>query len=138
MIVRMRLTFTILTIVTSCLLTSCDPAKQIILKNRSDKPAYFKWTIQADSVSDYLNHPALKSGTFELGTTKGQREVVMYFGFGSWPREEIERFVNKNIESIEIEGASTKIKMTDKGEIKKFLLDRRHGLLKNFITIKIR
>lgn len=62
----------------------------------------------------------------------------MYFGFGSWPTREIDRFVNMNIKSIEIEGANTKVKMTDKEEIKKFLIDRRHGLFKNFITIKIR
>ncbi len=122
---------------TSCILTSCDPAKLIILKNKSDKPAYFKWTIEVDSVSGYSNHPALKTGTFDLGTKKDEREKVMYFGFGSWPTAEIERFVNKNIKSIEIEGANTKIKMTDKGEIKKFLTDRRHGLFKNFITVKI-
>ena len=132
------LTLTIMTIVTNCILTSCDPAKLIILKNKSDKPAYFKWTIEVDSLSDYSNHPALKTGTFELGTEKDGREKVLHFGFGSWSKGEIERFVNKNIKSIEIEGANTKAKMTDKEEINKFLTDKRHGLFKNFITIKIR
>jgi hypothetical protein len=135
--VRRQLTLPILTIVTGCILTSCDPAKLIILKNKSGKPANFKWTIESDSVSGYSNHPALKTGTFDLGTKKDEREKTMYFGFGYWPTEEIVRFVDKNIKSIEIEGANTKVKMTDKEEIKKFLTDRRHGLLKNFITIKI-
>lgn len=135
--VKRQLNLTILTIVTSCILTSCDPAKLIILKNKSDKPAYFKWTIEVDSVSGNSNHPALKTGTFDLGTKKDERKEVMHFGFGSWPPGEIERFVNKNIKSIEIEGANTKVKMTDKVEITKFLTDRRHGLFKNFITIKI-
>ncbi|MFM7854601.1 MAG: hypothetical protein ACKO96_22415 [Flammeovirgaceae bacterium] len=135
--VRRQLTLTIITILTSCILTSCDPAKLIILKNKSDKPAYFKWTIEVDSVSGYSNHPALKTEIFDLGTKKEEREKVMYFGFGSWPTGEIERFVNKNVKSIEIEGANTKVKMTDKREIIKFLTDRRHGLFKNFITIKI-
>lgn len=119
------------------MLTSCDPAKLIILKNESDKTAYFKWTTEIDTISVYSNHTALKTGTFELGTKKDEREQVMYFGFGYWPRIEIETFVNMNIKSIEIEGAKTKFKLTDKGEIKKFLTRRRHGLLKNVITIEI-
>lgn len=135
--VRRLLTLTILTILTGCILTSCDPAKLIILKNKSDKPAYFTWTIEIDSTSGYSNHPALRTGTFELGTEKDEREESFYFGFGSWPTGEIERLVDKNITSIEIEGVNTKVRMTDKEEIKRFLISRRHGLFKNFITIKI-
>lgn len=120
----------------TCLLLSCDPSKLIILKNKSDKPAYFTWIIEQDSVLSY-SHYALKTGTLTLGTKTDEREEFIHFGFGAWPKAEIERFVNTNIKSIEIEGPNTKIKLTDKKEIIHFLSERRHGLLNNFITIKV-
>jgi hypothetical protein len=62
---------------------------------------------------------------------------MIVFGFGGWPTREVERFV-QDIQSVEIETADRKIQMTDRNEIKNFLLERRHGILKNFITIKIK
>ena len=118
------------------MLTSCDPARMIILKNKTGKPAYIRWTIRADSTSTN-GEQEFRKVTFDLGTSKSDREKTITFGFGNWPADEIERFVNEDIQSIEIESVHEKRTMTDKSEMKGYLLKRRHGLFKNFITIKL-
>jgi|SRR5687768_10127170 len=121
-----------------CLSTACDPTKFIIVKNKTNKPAYFRWTIRTDSVTQDLSSGwGYKNVTFDLGTSKSDRKKMIVFGFGGWPTREVERFV-QDIQSVEIETADRKIQMTDRNEIKNFLLERRHGILKNFITIKIK
>jgi hypothetical protein len=122
---------------TVCLLTSCDPSKQIILKNQTAKPAYFRWTVRTDS-ADTNSGPQYETVTFHLGTSKNDNEKTILFGFGSWPTTEIERFVREDIQSIEIESINEKIIMTDKKEIEHFLIKRRHGIVRNFITIKLK
>ena len=122
---------------TVSLLTSCDPAKLIILKNKTDQPAYFRWAIRTDS-TDATGKQQFKTMTLTLGTSKSDREKTIVFGLGSWPTSEIERFVNEDIQSIEIESVHEKKIMTDKQEIKNYLLARRHGIVKNFITIKLK
>lgn len=119
------------------LLTSCDAPKQIILKNKTDKPAYFRWTIRTDS-TDTNAVRQFKTVTFYLGTSKIDKEKTIAFGFGNWPTREIERFVNEDIQSLEIESINERRMITDKKETKDYLLERRHGILKNFITIKIK
>lgn len=122
---------------TAYLLTSCDPARLIILKNKTDKPAYFRWTVRTDSTGTNSGQ-GLKTVTFDLGTSKRDNEKTIVFGFGNWPTSEIERFVNEDIQSIEIESVNEKKIMTDKKGIKDYLLARRHGIFKNFITIKLK
>lgn len=131
-----RLQLIVLTIGTAYALTSCDPAKLIILKNKTDKPAYFRWTVRTDSTST-TGGQQFKTVTFDLGTSKNDKEKSIIWGFGSWPTSEIERFVNEDIQSIEIETVHEKKIMTDKKEIKDYLLARRHGIAKNLITIKL-
>jgi hypothetical protein len=118
------------------LLMSCDPAKLIILKNNTDKPAYFRWTVRADSTST-TGGQQFKTVTFDLGTFQNDKEKTIVFGLGNWSTREIERFVNNDIQSIEIESVNEKKIMTDKKEIKDYLLARRHGIAKNFITVKL-
>lgn len=127
----------ILLIGTANLLTSCDPAKLIILKNKTDRPAYFRWTVRADSTS-INGGQQFKTVTFDLGTSKNDKEKTIVFGFGNWPNSEIERFVNEDIQSIEIESVNEKKIMTDKKEIRDYLIARRHGIVNNFITIKLK
>src|SRR5688572_33371585 len=80
---------------TAYLLTSCDPAKHIILKNRTDKPAYFRWTVRTDSTGTNGGQQ-FKTVTFDLGTSKDDKEKTIVFGFGNWSTSEIERFVNED------------------------------------------
>jgi hypothetical protein len=118
------------------LLASCDPARMIILKNKTGKPACIRWTIRADSTSTN-DEQEFRTVTFDLGTSKSDRKKTITFGFGNWPADEIERFVNEDIQSIEIESVHEKRILTDKSKLKNYLLKRRHGLFKNFITIKL-
>lgn len=120
-------------------LTSCDIGKAIVVKNKSQSPAYFRLNFSTDSIIDETNSvKAIKSGTINLGTSEKDKKAMIIFGFGGWPTTEVKTFVNK-IESIEMEGANTKLKITDKAEIEKFLISRRHGIFfKNVIVIDIR
>lgn len=118
-------------------LTSCDPAKLVILKNKTDKPAYFRWTVPTDSTS-INGEQQFKRVTFDLGTSENDKVKTIAFGFGNWPTNEIERFVNEDIQSIEIESVNERKVMTDKKEIKDYFLARRHGIVNNFITIKLK
>ena len=124
-------------IIVGMVMTSCDLAKLIVQKNKSGKTVRLTWTFEIDSLSNNTNIRKLRTSTYTLGTKKGEREVTIIFGFGNWPTKEIERFAENDVKLIEITGVKTKLKLTDKEEIKKFLLERRHGLLKNFITIKV-
>lgn len=120
------------------LLISCDPAKLIILKNKTDKPAYLRWTIVGADSTDTKGGQRFQTVTFDLGTSKKDREKRIVFGLGHWPTSEIERFVNEDIQSIEIESINEKRIMTDKKEIRDYLLERRHGIMRNFITINLK
>ncbi|NBP69185.1 MAG: hypothetical protein EBR30_21150 [Cytophagia bacterium] len=132
-----RRTLILLITGTAYLLTSCDPAKLIILKNKTEKPAYFRWTVRTDSTNINGEQP-FKTLTLDLGTSKSDKERTIVLGFGNWPTSEIERFVNEDIQSIEIASVNEKIIMTDKTEIKNYLIVRRHGIFKNFISIKLK
>jgi hypothetical protein len=118
-------------------MTSCDPAKLIIMKNKSNKQVKVIWTIVVDSVSSDLNIKAIRTSIYDLGIEKDRREASMIFGFGTWPVNEIERFVNDQVKSLIIEGSKTKIVLTNKNEINEYLKARRQGILGNFIVIKV-
>ena len=44
-----------------------------------------------------------------MGTSKNDRDKTIVFGFGNWPTSEIERFVNEDNQSIEIESVCVKV-----------------------------
>ena len=117
-------------------LTACDPAKLIVLKNKTDNPAHFRWTVRIDSSCKNEIYQ-FKTVTFDLGTSKTDRETTIVFGFGNWPTREVERLVDEKIQSIEIESVNEKITMTNNSKIKNYLLARRRGILRNSITIKL-
>jgi hypothetical protein len=123
----------ILSVITSFIFNACDPAKSVFLINKTNKTAQFKWVIDSEGSGKDVD-----SAVFLLGTTTYTKRQRIIFGFGYWPVGEVNRFVDSNLLSIEIKGVQDSLFITDKAELKKFLISRRRGLLKETIRIKIR
>jgi len=133
---KLKLTTTVFSLALVSL-TSCDPAKLIIVKNKSDRPACFYLAFKGSRMVGEGYEKEFETLKIELGTTKPDNRTAIPFGFGGWPRREVERFVDEQVKSIEIVGKETNVSMTDKQEMTEYLLARRRGLFNQFITIRI-
>lgn len=88
---------------------SCDPAKKIILKNKSDKQVQVNWTWEVDSIYKGDTTKIAQTDTFYLGTEKRDRKLFFSWVFGDWPKEAINECVDNEFKSIEIIGDKTLI-----------------------------
>jgi hypothetical protein len=121
-----RITLLLLSIV----LCNCDVPGFIVLKNRSNAKAIYRYEVikEPDSVKTY---------TIEIGNGREQNETSMVFGFGYfWTDKRIKEYLS-TINKIEIISSTKTVILVDKDEMFKFFKSRRKGLFKNIVKIKI-
>jgi hypothetical protein len=126
---RTRLVVLILVVLTT---SSCDPSKTIIVRNISQGNGIFKLEWKRDKAT--INHQVTE---FNLAPGESSEINAVNFGRVYWQRKEIIALTDL-IESIDISGPNTAVKLETKDEIHDFLRTRRHGLFHCYITIDIR
>lgn len=123
------------------LFVSCDVAREITLKNKTNKPAVFR---MKSHNQDYPKPMLYYKGGFYRDTVNNgfaefrvEKKVDIHFGWGTWMRNDLRNFVS-GYEYIEIVSENDSIRITDKDQIYKFFRKGRYGLLQNYMRIKIR
>ena len=109
---------------------SCDIPGTITIKNVSEGDAIYRYEVVSseDSTEVY---------TIEIPNDKGSDEAGIIYGFGQfWTDERIKEYVQK-ISFIEIISQQDSIRLTDKEQMFEYFRERRGGLFKNKVKIKI-
>jgi hypothetical protein len=116
-------------------LISCDPAKRIVITNKTGQNATIEFRPKPNLQINYLGKSSKETTFFSLGFTKKDNFKGIYFGLGAWGKHPE---IIDLIESIEIKTfKSTEIFKGDE-QVKLFFESRVKGLLKEKIVIKIK
>lgn len=127
----------LLLFIVAFLLTSCDPAQNIIFVNNGTSNLKVKLIVNSKSKNERLNE--MKEGdsiVFNLKPENEENEGLIYFGIGRWNEDEITE-TTQSIKSIEIENADNKIIYKSEDAINRLLLKNKKGIIFKSIEIDI-
>ena len=121
------------------LITSCDPAKTLFIKNKTGKDASIK--IFQKSQIEYSGNKFFsnKSDTIEYSlTSSGNNSQIWYlYGFGIWSKNDLNE-MHQSIKEIQIISKSDTTRLKSKEELNTILPRKRFGLLNNYLKIIIK
>ncbi len=119
------------------LLFSCDPARRIQMKNKSNEDAFVIWTLKEDSArfSPFFisNSTEVK---IDLKRKAPDNTVNMSFGMGTWD-DAIFMDLIDDLVSLEIKKATDSFKLSAQQEIKQYLAAKRKGYGNSIIRLVI-
>lgn len=120
------------------LFTSCDPVRILTVENKTKNNVDIE--IKLKDCEDHVIKALDKKYDFKeitLGTNDNDRTASFIFGFGIWSKEDV-KAINECTESITIKEAGKEIRQIKGKELKKYLPQKRSGLLNATLKIIIR
>jgi hypothetical protein len=128
---------TAILILLTYILTGCDPARRINMKNNSGADAEITWVIKEDSIhSSPFFISSSKEQKFELKADSPGNAIYMSAGVGTWTPKYLREVVN-DLDSVIIRWKDKELKLSSEEEIFSFLLPRRKGVGKDKIEIQL-
>ncbi len=122
-------------LLSTALLTACDPWQRINMINHSASEAIIEWKIKEDSVlKSYFFISNATKLKFELKTNAPYNKVSLSAAQGKWTEAALNQLAN-DLESLTIIHAGDTVILTNKNEITDFLLKRRTGIGKTRVDI---
>jgi hypothetical protein len=126
----------IILIVTTIVLSSCDPGKRLVIKAADKKDVwvtvYATQKIVPGSHESDTNKVIIQVPSPD--TTERHKKMFIY-AIGTWPNEAITNLA-ANIDSIIINNTSGQLRLTTKAQIEAYLRKHRHGYASSILTIK--
>jgi hypothetical protein len=124
-------------LIVMAVITACDPARRINMKNESGGDAEITWVIKEDSIhkSPFFISSS-KEQTFELTKDKPGNAIYMSAGVGKWTPRYLREIVN-DLDTVIIRWNGKELKLSSEEEIFAFLMPRRKGIGKEKIEITL-
>jgi len=116
---------------------SCDPMRRINMKNATGSDVTITFKIKEDSIHKspfYLSSD--KEQKFLLEKGKKNNDIRLSAGIGTWTPKHL-RSVVDDLEALEIKWDKGEIKLESEEDIFNYLLQRRQGLGKDKIVIRV-
>jgi hypothetical protein len=115
------------------LATGCDPAKMILVSNKTKKDIQVKIIQNNKNIMNIGNTDTLK---LTLNSKNEGSEIAFISGIGIWSKHELE-LLNESVYEIQILSNNDTNIIVDKLALKKILPQKRSGLMNNILKINI-
>lgn len=113
--------------------TGCDPAKMILVSNKTKKDIQVRIIQNKNNIMNIGNTDTLK---LALNSKHDGSEITFMNGIGIWSKQELE-LLNESVIEIQILSNNDTNIIVDKLALKKILPQKRSGLMNNILKINI-
>ncbi len=118
------------------LITSCDPAKVLVI-TASNQPGVSVTLYGNTTMLPFQGEmPPEKIAITVPGGTPVKRDTLIYYGFGGWSGDDKIKNLAHSIDSIIINSSNGQIVLNTHESITNYLLKQRHGFAKRILRIE--
>lgn len=117
--------------------SACDPARIIIIQNETEANIELEIALK-DCENEWIQS-LNENGEFKqirLGTSQKEKTQSYAFGIGHWTEEDLDALIECT-ESIIIKKVGKSMRKIEGEELRKMLPDKKKGVFKNVMKIKI-